>query len=152
MRHVACAFGLASTHVGLNRPVFGRSRNVNGWETQHWRIVILYLWVPFVWLKKEEAYSSVLSANVWADLSEIWVIQTKNNLILELNCLVFHILSLKKNLHCSARPHLCQPCCWASFQTAAGESVWEKHWQRIASSLTELVFSHLHQRSNTSKV
>lgn len=55
MRHVACTFVLASTHVGLNRPVFGRSRNVYGWETQHWMIVILYLWVPFVWFKKRRS-------------------------------------------------------------------------------------------------
>lgn len=68
----------------------------------------------FCIIEKQKSYSSVytlysvLSASVWADLSEVWIMQTKNNFILTIVwCFMFfHLrkISTALSFHTSANP------------------------------------------------
>lgn len=87
-----------------------------------------------------------------SDPSDLRVTQTKNNLILRTVWCFVHFHSRKISAALSFRTSANNPVVRQAVQTAAGESVWEKHWKRIASSPAELLFSHLHQRSRTSEV
>lgn len=89
---------------------------------------------------------ALLSSSVCGDISEVGATTW---LFLVWLFIYFHP---RKNLHCSLLPHLHRPGCQAGFQTAAGDSVWEKHWDRITLSPAEIDFSHHHQRISTSKV